>query len=264
MFATCIHSVDLKVDASFTQVRPEKARNRAERGRRICRICGPRSRHVRSPGRPTHVRSRGTTDVRSPGRLTHVGAPFVLTASGVRSSEMERRRVLVAAAALLAGCKRDHTVAKPGSADAAAVISSDAGGVDVGSLSFDAYPGEGDAASSGYGYGRGWGGLGGKRAHGEPSIPIIPIRRHSHRRALTFCYESELAKNPDLAGRIEVQFTISAEGQVTEAGLVKSTMNSPPVERCVVNEVRHWSFPKPIDGGVVVVRYPFVFTSGQD
>lgn len=90
------------------------------------------------------------------------------------------------------------------------------------------------------------------------------IRRvmRSHVHEIKACYDRELTNKPDLAGRITVQFTISATGQVIASVLQKSTMGEPALEACTVQAVRTWQFPKPIGGGIVIVSYPFVLTPG--
>jgi hypothetical protein len=40
-------------------------------------------------------------------------------------------------------------------------------------------------------------------------------------------------------------------------------MNDLKVDHCVCREIRSWEFPKPLGGGIVIVSYPFNFTSGQ-
>jgi metallo-beta-lactamase class B len=84
------------------------------------------------------------------------------------------------------------------------------------------------------------------------------IRRHID--DVKACYEGELVHQPALAGRIMVQFTIAASGQVVSSVLQNSTMGSAQVESCTVAAVRTWQFPKPIGGGNVIVSYPFVLT----
>jgi TonB family protein len=87
------------------------------------------------------------------------------------------------------------------------------------------------------------------------------IRRHIN--DVKACYERELAGQPDLGGRIEVEFTIGGTGQVVASTLADSTMGNRQVEACVVKAVREWEFPKPLGGGIVVVKYPFNFTPGK-
>jgi TonB family protein len=127
---------------------------------------------------------------------------------------------------------------------------------------------------TGSGYGRGAGGLGGKRANAPDVIPgkasvrgpldaeIIRriIRRHVNE--VKYCYEQELTKKPELFGRMIVQFTIAASGQVIASVLQNSTVGNPHVENCTVQAVRRWEFPQTTGGGLVVVSYPFVFTPG--
>lgn len=74
------------------------------------------------------------------------------------------------------------------------------------------------------------------------------------------CYETELEKHPNLAGRVMVRFTIDPAGKVTESAIQESSLNNPPSEGCIRDAVRTWIFPKP-QGGKVVVSYPFVLAS---
>ncbi len=77
---------------------------------------------------------------------------------------------------------------------------------------------------------------------------------------MKYCYEQELTTTPSLGGRIAVQFTIAPSGQVTAAQLQSSTVGNGRVERCTVQAVRRWEFPKPFGGGLAIVSYPFVLT----
>jgi TonB family protein len=128
---------------------------------------------------------------------------------------------------------------------------------------------------NGSGYGRGAGGLGGRRARAPDVIPgqatvrgsldreIIRriIRRHINE--VKDCYAQELRKRPYLGGRITVQFTIAASGQVIATKLQNSTMGSERVESCTVEAVRRWEFPKPYAGDSAIVSYPFVMVPAQ-
>jgi len=82
-----------------------------------------------------------------------------------------------------------------------------------------------------------------------------------HMNEVKFCYDQELARSPALAGRISVQFSISPAGQVITSVMQSTSMDNARVENCVVNAVRRWEFPKPTGGGLVIVLYPFSFTS---
>jgi TonB family protein len=131
---------------------------------------------------------------------------------------------------------------------------------------------DGHGEGNGSGYGRGVGGLGDRRASAPDVIPgqatvrgsldkeIIRriIRRHINE--VKYCYEQELTRSPDLGGRITVQFTIAASGQVIATQLQSSTVGNARVEGCTVQAVRRWEFPKPLGGGIATVSYPFVLT----
>ena len=74
------------------------------------------------------------------------------------------------------------------------------------------------------------------------------------------CYEQQLVRQPNLGGRVTVQFTIAASGQVIASVVQTSTIGNPAVEMCIVQAVKRWEFPKPIGGGIVLVSYPFALT----
>jgi TonB family protein len=133
--------------------------------------------------------------------------------------------------------------------------------------------GKGGGDDFGPGHGRGAGRLH-PRETKVPEITIGPsnvrgaldkeiirriIRRHINQ--VKFCYEQELARNADLGGRVAITFTIAATGHVASAVRHDSTLNNARVESCVVEAVRRWEFPKPVGGGIVIVTYPFQFTS---
>ncbi len=78
------------------------------------------------------------------------------------------------------------------------------------------------------------------------------------------CYEKELTKLPDLEGRVTVQFTVSVTGAVSSSDLGSSTLGSARVEKCVVNAVRGWEFPRTMGGGTTLVTAAFDFSPAPD
>ena len=83
------------------------------------------------------------------------------------------------------------------------------------------------------------------------------VRQHSGE--LRSCYERELAKTKDLAGRVQMMWIISPQGVVTKALVKESTIKNKTVEDCIKNSILHWRFPVPKGGGLVSIEYPFVF-----
>ena len=131
------------------------------------------------------------------------------------------------------------------------------------------------------GGGRGAGGygsidLGGK---GKDSTRVIPgkttvvggldkdvimkvIKRHQNE--IKFCYEQELQKNPALAGKVAVAWTIDPSGGVSEANISESSIGNANVESCIEQRIRRWKFPEPQGGGVVNVTFPWIFKGAGD
>ncbi len=76
-----------------------------------------------------------------------------------------------------------------------------------------------------------------------------------------FCYSRQLDREPNLWGKVTVNFTISGDGRVNEALVLNSSLNNTNVEECVLRVIRRIIFPQPKGGGEVIVTYPFLFTT---
>ncbi|MBA2661695.1 MAG: TonB family protein [Bradymonadaceae bacterium] len=133
--------------------------------------------------------------------------------------------------------------------------------------------GRGGGGRGGSGYGKHSADLGDRKTlepkivPGRPAITgsldreIIQRVVRQHRREITYCYETELQKNRNLAGRVVVRFTISATGSVVSAVTAETSLNNAAVERCMSERIRRWVFPEPKGGGIVIVNYPFNFST---
>lgn len=125
----------------------------------------------------------------------------------------------------------------------------------------------------GLGPGRGWG----FQLPGSVKPPVLPggpiqtsdglakevveriVRRHWNE--IKYCYEKELSHDPNLAGKVTVDFEIGPVGDVVKADASESTLGSIAVATCITANVQRWQFPAPSGGGVVEVHYPFLFQS---
>jgi TonB family protein len=124
-----------------------------------------------------------------------------------------------------------------------------------------------DSAGTGRGAGRRRGrrlhppriALGRVEARGSLKNEVIRriIRRHINE--VKYCYQKELQANPDLHGRVVIQFTISPTGQVVSSVVQDSTLRNRSVETCSAMAARRWLFPRPRGGGIVVVTFPVTF-----
>lgn len=138
------------------------------------------------------------------------------------------------------------------------------GGTGRGSL-FGAGSGGGLGSGSGQARPRPQPGPAGQLRPGQPTVQgslqrqVIQRVVRTNRSALRYCYERELMRQPDLAGRLVVSFTIAPNGTVSTVRATESSLSSPAIEGCVMRQIRRWRFPQPSGGGIVVVSYPFEF-----
>jgi hypothetical protein len=127
------------------------------------------------------------------------------------------------------------------------------------------------SGASGYGAGggnfgkKGKGGIG--AVGGDPIIlgaldrSLIDEVVKRHLKAIRYCYQKELTKNPNMKGKVTVKFVIAKDGSVSSASKKTSTIKNSAVESCVVSRFKRMQFPKPKGGGIVIVSYPFTFMS---
>ncbi len=92
-----------------------------------------------------------------------------------------------------------------------------------------------------------------------PGLARAVIHRilHAYLPRIRYCYERRLQVSPHLSGRLQVAFTIDGNGAVIRA---KASGLDPSVARCVEQVIRVMRFPRPRGGGLIQVRYPFIFS----
>jgi len=88
------------------------------------------------------------------------------------------------------------------------------------------------------------------------------IRRvvRSHLMEVRGCYNQGLVRDPNLNGRVLVQFTIGPSGSVGAAAVAESSLKDAGTGQCIAKAVKRWRFPKPTTGGSTIVSYPFVLS----
>ncbi len=73
------------------------------------------------------------------------------------------------------------------------------------------------------------------------------------------CYETALAGNPAVRGRLTLRFTIAETGALTGVAATRSTFSRRDVPSCIEDVVRGWKSPfRPAEP--VEVEYPFSFS----
>jgi TonB family protein len=83
---------------------------------------------------------------------------------------------------------------------------------------------------------------------------------NKHNNAIEYCYKKELRTNPTLKGDLDVEFTIDYSGKVKAVRIVRSSIYSKNIEKCIANRIRAWRF-KAISqsDGDVKVRQKYIF-----
>lgn len=77
--------------------------------------------------------------------------------------------------------------------------------------------------------------------------------------AIRACYERELKRNPGLAGKVTIQFTIEERGNVTGVKVSENSTGEDAVGQCVAKAIGGFRFNPGPEGGSVSFSYPFVF-----
>ena len=77
--------------------------------------------------------------------------------------------------------------------------------------------------------------------------------------AIRACYETQLRRNPQLAGKVTVDFTIQTTGAVSGVRASENTTGDAAVATCVTGVVSRFRWNPGPEGGSVTFSYPFVF-----
>jgi hypothetical protein len=151
-------------------------------------------------------------------------------------------------------------------------------GDDLATLGADVIPGgtEGLTSSRGGGGSIGLGGIGTLRGAPPPQLrddgavvtgrlPVEVVKRIARQwfGKMRLCYEAGLAKNPKLAGKVVVTFTIDKTGAPTKVNAAGGTLPDADVKACVAKAFQGMSFPQP-EGGTVDVTYPIDLAPAGD
>ena len=80
--------------------------------------------------------------------------------------------------------------------------------------------------------------------------------------AIRTCYEKALKVNPNVEGKITVQFTIGPAGRITSIDVTSNSTSDSSIGKCIVEKVRGWRFDPP-DNGSVTFSYPFILSRGR-
>jgi hypothetical protein len=109
------------------------------------------------------------------------------------------------------------------------------------------------------------------RLVGTAPPPIVPIPQPVIERIVRanggrfrMCYGLGLRRNPVLEGRVNVAFTIGANGEVTEAADAGGELDDDVVRKCVVRAFYGLAFPKPMGGVPQKRTFPVTLRRGGE
>lgn len=100
----------------------------------------------------------------------------------------------------------------------------------------------------------------GSRLGGQGTIDRAAVQRVilSHQGQIAACYERALLRDPGLAGRVVMAWSITPSGGVGNVSVGQSSLSNSAVTSCISAAIRGWRFPQP-SGGSVTVTFPYVF-----
>ncbi len=73
------------------------------------------------------------------------------------------------------------------------------------------------------------------------------------------CYEEQLKAEPELAGKVEVTWTVMPDGSVSGVSVTSNTTGNSELETCIIRRIKRWRFPEAPDE--FEISYPFNFFS---
>lgn len=79
--------------------------------------------------------------------------------------------------------------------------------------------------------------------------------------AIRACYEMQLHVKRKLAGKVTIQWVTDLTGKVKGVKAVQNSTGSVELSRCIVKVIGKIHFQPP-EGGMCIVRWPFVFSPG--
>lgn len=79
------------------------------------------------------------------------------------------------------------------------------------------------------------------------------------------CYNAGLAKEPDLIGRVAIEFVIGPEGAVVRSTIAANDLPESAIEvaDCIARATETWTFPREGGENNIIVTYPFNLSPGE-
>jgi TonB family protein len=97
-------------------------------------------------------------------------------------------------------------------------------------------------------------------ADASRSMQALTRELRKHQPRLKRVYENYLKRNPDLAGKIVIKFTIEADGSVSDVKVISSDLNNRELERDLIRRIKRIKFKSA--SGKITIEWPLIFSQG--
>lgn len=98
----------------------------------------------------------------------------------------------------------------------------------------------------------------------EGSLDKDIIRRivRAHIGEVRYCYNEGLSEDPELSGRVVIEFDVGEDGTVVESKVASTDLEDDDVPECIAEAAARWRFPRLEGGETTTITYPFVLEPG--
>ena len=83
---------------------------------------------------------------------------------------------------------------------------------------------------------------------------------HAHMSEIRYCYESSMLHNPDLEGKLVMDFTVAGSGSVSRSEIKDDGAKDQRLSTCLTTKLSRWQFPNRAAESMSR-SYPFIFKS---
>lgn len=85
---------------------------------------------------------------------------------------------------------------------------------------------------------------------------------NKNQRAMSLCISQSMKAGENVAGKMEVEMSINASGQVDSASIQTDRFHNTTIGNCTVKTVKRWRFPR-FNGKPVTVIFPYVLSASM-
>lgn len=93
----------------------------------------------------------------------------------------------------------------------------------------------------------------------------IRVKVKENLKEVNSCYKNALSLNPELEGKLILNWDINDKGEVANVTVdkAKTTLNNESVQACILEKVKTWKFPPAPLKQTISISYPFHFSRSK-